>query len=336
MRKGLMVLLMALGAMAPASAQVSIGIGLPNVSIGINLPLYPEFVRVPGYPVYYAPRVRENFFFYDGLYWVFHGDNWYASSWYQGPWELVTPEFVPLYILRVPVRYYRQPPGYFRGWHRDSPPRWGDHWGDDWSQRRSGWDRWNRRSAPAPAPLPSYQRKYSGDRYPSVEQQQALHQRNYRYQPRDPVVRQRYEAQRGHEPSLAPRREMQDEPQGRRPEPRREEHSEPPPSVRHDAPTAPSPQPAPPLQRGDEREDERGYERRSGNVDRGAPPQSPPHRAGPPAVEQRSQRFEQGADRHPQPPPKGSAPAGKGAPKEEHDQGRGRDKADDRDQDRGR
>ena len=72
-------------------AQVSIGIGLPGVSIGINLPLYPEFVQVPGYPVYYAPRLNSNFFFYDGMYWVYEADNWYASSWYNGPWGLVDP-----------------------------------------------------------------------------------------------------------------------------------------------------------------------------------------------------------------------------------------------------
>lgn len=33
-------------------------------------PAYPDLVQVPGYPVYYAPRVNENLFFYDGQYWV--------------------------------------------------------------------------------------------------------------------------------------------------------------------------------------------------------------------------------------------------------------------------
>jgi len=101
---------------------------------------------------------------------------------------------VPLFILRIPVRYYRYPPAYFRGWRSDAPPRWGDHWGRDWENRRSGWDRWNRRDAPRPASLPTYQRQYSGDRYPrQVERQHELHQQNYRYQPRDPVVRQHYQ-----------------------------------------------------------------------------------------------------------------------------------------------
>ncbi len=190
-------LILALGMMisplASSAAQVSVGIGFPGVSIGINLPAYPRLVRVPGYPIYYAPQLDANFFFYDGMYWVYQNDNWYASSWYNGPWGLVNAEDVPVFVLRIPVRYYRQPPAYFQGWRPDAPPRWGDHWGRDWEQRRSGWDRLTHR-APAPAPLPLFQRRYSGDRYPQqVEQQQQLLKRNYRYQPRDPIVQQHYQ-----------------------------------------------------------------------------------------------------------------------------------------------
>ena len=209
-RNVLLVLGMLLSQAASAEVQVSIGIGLPHVSIGINVPAYPQLVVVPGYPVYYAPSLQANFFFYDGMYWVYQGDYWYASSWYNGPWWLVGPEVVPVFVLRIPVRYYRQPPAYFIGWRPDAPPRWGDHWGRDWEQRRSGWDRWNRQAAPAPAPLPVYQRQYSGDRYPrQVEQQQELHQQQYRYQPHDPVVRQHYQEQ------AAQRGPAQQEKQGR-------------------------------------------------------------------------------------------------------------------------
>ena len=116
MRNAIVFVLMLLSSATSALAQVSIGIGLPGVSIGINLPVYPELVRVPGYPVYYAPRLSANFFFYDGLYWVYRDDNWYASSWYNGPWGPVGRGAVPLFVLRVPVRYYRQPPSYFQGW----------------------------------------------------------------------------------------------------------------------------------------------------------------------------------------------------------------------------
>jgi hypothetical protein len=196
MRKWILVLSILLCTITSAVAQVSIGIGVPGVSIGINMPVYPRLVPVPGYPVYYAPQVNSNFFFYDGMYWVFQQDNWYASSWYNGPWRFVGPEAVPLFVLRIPVRYYRQPPLYFRGWRVDAPPRWGEHWGHTWEQRRYGWDHWNRSSVYRPAPLPAYQQQYSGSRYPHADQQQALQSRNYRYQPQDTVVQQHYQAQR--------------------------------------------------------------------------------------------------------------------------------------------
>ena len=220
-RFGLVLIWMLLCAAATAGAQVNIDIGLPTVSIGINLPLFPELVRVPGYPVYYAPRLEANYFFYDGMYWVYDNDNWYASSWYNGPWGIVGPEFVPLFVLRIPVSYYRLPPLYFRGWQSNAPPRWGQHWGRGWEQRRAGWDRWNRRSVPAPAPLPVYQRQYSGERYPRrIEQQHTIRSQSYRYQPRDKAVRQHLEqlrapapAQRGREESSPARSQRPQEPQ---------------------------------------------------------------------------------------------------------------------------
>ena len=198
MRNLLIVMSMLLFPVSAVHAEVNVGIGIsvPGVSIGINMPAYPRLVRVPGYPVYYDPRVDSNYFFYDGLYWVFQGEDWYASSWYNGPWDYVERDYVPLYVLRVPVRYYRRPPPYFRGWHADAPPRWGDHWGRDWEQRRGGWDQWDHRSAPRPAPLPSYQRKYSGERYPrEPEQQHTIRSDKYRYQPREPVTQQHYKQQ---------------------------------------------------------------------------------------------------------------------------------------------
>jgi hypothetical protein len=208
LRHTAVVLSLLLWAATPAAAQVSIGVSMPGVSIGINMPVYPQLVRVPNYPVYYAPRLRTNFFFYDGMYWVYQQDNWYTSSWYNGPWWPVDAQAVPLYVLRIPVRYYRNPPTYFRGWQPDAPPRWGDHWGNQWAQRRSGWDHWDRRAAPGPAPLPLYQRQYSGNRYPRLEQQQPLQTRNYRYQPRDAVVRQHYQQQAA-PPAGAPAQYMQ-------------------------------------------------------------------------------------------------------------------------------
>jgi hypothetical protein len=63
------------------------------------------------------------------------------------------------------------------------------HWGRDWQRRHSGWDRWDRASAPAPAPLPSYQKSYTHERYPRIDQQRNLQNQNYGYKPHDPVIR---------------------------------------------------------------------------------------------------------------------------------------------------
>ncbi|NTV15233.1 MAG: hypothetical protein HGA96_15080 [Desulfobulbaceae bacterium] len=239
---GLIGLGMLLCTATAAPAQVSFSIGFPHVSIGINLPLFPDLVRVPGYPVYYAPGVEGNYFFYDGSYWVFQDDNWYASYWYNGPWEFVAPEDVPLFVLRVPVSYYRIHPVYFRGWLSNEPPRWGDHWGHEWEHHRSGWNQWDRHSVPAPAPLPVYQRKFAGDRYPQPEQQQTLQRKNYRYEPRDPAVQQRSQRQVEQAPAPA-QRAKQNEPAVRTP---REQDTQRQPPPRQDAPTVPKAQSSPP------------------------------------------------------------------------------------------
>lgn len=195
MRHALIALSILLGTATPAMAEVGVTVSIPGVTIGINQPVYPDLVLVPDYPVYYAPQAQTNYFFYDGLYWVYQNDRWYMSSWYNGPWDLVEPDDVPLFVLRVPVRYYVRPPVYFQGWVVTSAPLWHVHWGPRWTRYHHGWDRWDRRVMYAPAPLPVYQRHYHGDRYPQRDYQRVIRHEHYHYQPRDQVVR-RHEQQR--------------------------------------------------------------------------------------------------------------------------------------------
>jgi hypothetical protein len=308
-RYGLIAVLMSLCLATSADAQLSIGIGLPNVSIGINLPLFPELVPVPGYPVYYAPQMDANYFFYDGMYWVYQDDNWYASSWYNGPWGPVRPEVVPLFILRIPVRYYRQPPAYFRGWQANAPPRWGQHWGRGWEQQRSGWNNYNRGSVPKRAPLPAYQRQYSGDRYPHVEQQQALRSQSYRYQPRDKAVQQHYRQLEQNRTSAPEQRRRQDAPavnNQRQPEPQRQ--------APHQQGAPPDPRTQPP-QRGGEQ------------VQRSGQDHNPSQQSGGGPHDQQAPRA-QGHEQKPQ---------DRGAPQEQNrDHGQGQGQGQNRDDDRGR
>ncbi len=126
------VTLLAVILSAPASAQV-------NVDIGIHFPSPPALVVVPVAPdVRYAPGAPANVFFYGGQHWVFTNGGWYVSGGYDGPWIVVAPQFVPRPILLVPVRYYRVPPGHWKQWRHDAPPRWGHEWGRDWADKR-GW-----------------------------------------------------------------------------------------------------------------------------------------------------------------------------------------------------
>ena len=265
---------------APAVAQVSIGIGIggPGVSIGVHFPVYPRLVRVPGYPVYYAPALDANYFFFDGYFWLYLDDAWYVSSWYDGPWSLVQPYGVPYFLLRVPVRYYRAPPPHFRAWPREAPPRWGEYWGPGWERDHPDWDRWNPRTAPPPAPLPHYQRSFSGQHYPRPEAQPRIQDQHYRYQPRDPVVRQ---------PASPPPPQGRAPRQDNRPETRRE----------------PEPRPAPQFQRPPPPpRQERPQEPPAMN--RQPPPQGGPGGQAPPPrqIQQMQQMPPPGAEPHRVPP----------------------------------
>lgn len=270
MRYRLIVLSLLLCLATPAAAQVS-------VSIGINVPVYPVLVPVPGYPVYYAPSLNTNYFFYDGMYWVYDGENWHASFWYNGPWRLVAPVAVPVYVLRIPVRYYRLPPPHFHRWQPDAPPRWHERWGPEWERHRRGWDRWDSRSAPPPAPLPTYQRDYSSDRYPRTEQQQqGLVRKNYRHQPRDPAVREHYQQLRTRAEASAPAGESRQPAEPRQKTPRQPEQSTP----RRMEQSAPPPQrersAAPPLppQRTQEEQMPKSEGRTHEPRGKGAPPEA--------------------------------------------------------------
>ena len=80
MRSMLVVTSLLLVAPLAGVAQIEIQIGVPSLSIGFDQPAYPQLVQVPGSPVYYDPSAPSNYFFYDGMYWVYENDLWYASD----------------------------------------------------------------------------------------------------------------------------------------------------------------------------------------------------------------------------------------------------------------
>jgi hypothetical protein len=115
---------------APAAAQV-------HVDIGIRLPAPPPLVVVPGHAtVRYAPSASHNVFFYGDQYWIYADGGWFVSRHHGGPWIIVGPQFVPRPLLAVPVRYYHVPPGHWKQWHHQAPPRWSHEWGHEWAHKR--------------------------------------------------------------------------------------------------------------------------------------------------------------------------------------------------------
>jgi hypothetical protein len=130
-----LLVVLALVFAVPASAQV-------HVDIGIHLPAPPPLVIVPGVAtVQYAPSAPAHVFFYGNQYWVYGDGGWRVSRRHDGPWIVVGPQFVPRPLLLVPVRYYHAPPGHWKQWQREAPPRWENEWGHPWAAKRGWHDR---------------------------------------------------------------------------------------------------------------------------------------------------------------------------------------------------
>ena len=108
--------------------NVSIGISTPSVNFGLNIGAPPPLVAVPGLPVYQAPSVPDNYFVYQGSYYLYHGGGWHYSRHYNGPWMALQLHQVPQPILAVPVPYYKKPPSH---WKKHGPPPWAEAKGYD-------------------------------------------------------------------------------------------------------------------------------------------------------------------------------------------------------------
>jgi hypothetical protein len=103
----------------PGTAQITIGIdiGTPPLPAPprIVIPALPQLVVIPGTAVSYAPAMPYDYFLYGGKHYLFREGAWFSAPAHRGPWTAVAVERVPQPILRVPVTYYKVPPGHGKG-----------------------------------------------------------------------------------------------------------------------------------------------------------------------------------------------------------------------------
>ena len=204
MRLGTVVLWMLLFTAAPATAQVSVGIGFPGVSIGINLPMYPQLVRGAGLSGLLRAEPQLEFLLLRRHVLGLPGRQLVRQLLVQRPVGTRGPDgraavtscaspcatTGSLRVLPRVASRMRRPAGASTGAVGGSRTTAGGTSGIAVPLQR-------------PPRCLSYQRQYAGDRYPQAEQQHVLRSQNYRYQPRDVLVREHYK-QQGSLPSSRP------------------------------------------------------------------------------------------------------------------------------------
>lgn len=104
--------------------SVGINIGVPGVVAPVYAPQPtaivepPEFIAPPELGFYVAIGVPYDLFFVNNLFYLYRGNAWYTSPYYNGPWESAYYGNVP-YGLRSHsferIHYYRD--DYFRRYH---------------------------------------------------------------------------------------------------------------------------------------------------------------------------------------------------------------------------
>jgi hypothetical protein len=119
-----LVCFLAIAALATLSQAHASNVG---VSVGVNIgaPVVvaapPQFVMPPQLGFYVAVGVPYDFYYHGGRYYQPHGNVWYSSRYYNGPWTKVHYKRVPYGLRKYPthkVHYYRD--NYYAK-HRNHP-----------------------------------------------------------------------------------------------------------------------------------------------------------------------------------------------------------------------
>ncbi len=112
--------------------SVGVNVGTPGAAVPVYAPQPvviaepPEFIYPPQLGFYVAIGLPYDLFLYGNRYYLFRGDSWYVSPYYNGPWTSIYFGNVPYGIRRHSfsrIHYYRD--DYYRRY--DSSGRWYDH-----------------------------------------------------------------------------------------------------------------------------------------------------------------------------------------------------------------
>jgi hypothetical protein len=88
----------------------SYGVAGVSINIGVSLPPLvfaapPPVVVIPGTYVYFCPDAEADIFFYHGYWYRPHGEYWYRSVSYNGPWAYIGSP--PTALINLPSDYRR-------------------------------------------------------------------------------------------------------------------------------------------------------------------------------------------------------------------------------------
>ncbi|MFA4858056.1 MAG: hypothetical protein WC901_05665 [Candidatus Margulisiibacteriota bacterium] len=86
---------------AQAEVNVNINIGPPPIVVAEP----PEVVMIPQTEIYFVPGISFDVFFCNGYWWSPRGDRWYRAKAYNGSWVVVSRNYVPAHLFKVPKNY---------------------------------------------------------------------------------------------------------------------------------------------------------------------------------------------------------------------------------------
>lgn len=111
----------ALGSMPSSANAAIIQVVIPGGAPAMEFQSTPRWVTVPGargvYVVRDDMRPNQDFFRYNGRYYVYSGGNWYRSSRLNGRYVVVNERNLPVQFYDVPQAHWRAYPAGWEGKH---------------------------------------------------------------------------------------------------------------------------------------------------------------------------------------------------------------------------